>query len=196
MTTPRSYVQTARAASTADTRRRLLDATVELAREQASVEIVLQDVASAARVSVQTVLRHFGSREGLFEAAVVHARHQVAAERAAPVGDVAAAVSALFDHYGRWGDTMMRLLAEDSGSAEVRAVTEQGREFHRAWVCEVFAPMLAEQLPDQHEMITDLLVIATDLYTWKLLTRDRGLPRQQAEQRVMRLIALILGEQR
>ncbi|PZG24038.1 hypothetical protein C1I95_01450 [Micromonospora craterilacus] len=196
MESPRTYVQTARATATAGTRRRILDETVALVLRQASVDIVLADIAGAAGVSVQTVLRHFGSREGLFEAAVAHARQQVAAERAAPAGDVNAAVSALFDHYDRWGETMLRLLAQEGGSAKTDAVTEHGRQFHDNWVREVFAPDLAIRPADQHEAIIDLLMIATDLYTWKLLTRDRRLPRQQAEQRMLRLIASILGEGR
>ena len=193
---PRAYVQTARAASTADTRRRILDAVVALVLRRKSVEIVLADVAEAAGVSVQTVLRHFGSREGLFEAGIAHAREQVAAERAAPVGDVTAAVSALFNHYERWGDVVLRLLAQGDGSPATDTVTEQGRQFHDTWVRDVFAPLLAPLPADQHEAITDLLVVATDIYTWKLLHHDRRLPRRQAEQRVLRLIMAILGEGR
>ncbi|OKI81629.1 TetR/AcrR family transcriptional regulator [Micromonospora sp. CB01531] len=190
----RAYVQTARAASAARTRQRILDATVALARRQASVEIVLTDVAESAQVSVQTVLRHFGSRDGLFEAAAAQAVQQVSAERHTPAGDVDAAVATLFDHYDRWGELMLRFLAQEAHDPRVYAVTEQGREFHRDWVAQVFAPMLAARPAGAREAITDLLVIATDLYTWKLLTRDRRLAREQAEGRVRQLIAAILGE--
>ncbi|MFJ8577985.1 TetR/AcrR family transcriptional regulator [Micromonospora sp. NPDC093277] len=194
MNAKRAYVQTARAAAAARTRQRILDATVALARRQMSVEIVLNDVAESAAVSVQTVLRHFGSRDGLFEAAAAYAVRQVTAERRSPVGDIAAAVRSLFDHYERWGEMMLRLLAQETRDPKTHAVTEQGRELHRDWVGEVFAPMLAARSSDAREIVTDLLVIATDLYTWKLLTRDRRLPRDQAEARVRHLIAAILGE--
>ncbi|MFU8851187.1 TetR/AcrR family transcriptional regulator [Micromonospora sp. SL1-18] len=194
MNAKRVYVQTARAAAAAQTRQRILDATAALARQQASVEIVLNDVAESAGVSVQTVLRHFGSRDGLFEAAAAHAVQQVAAERRSPVGDIAAAVQTLFDHYERWGEVTLRLLAQETLDPKAYAVTEQGRELHRDWVGEVFAPMLAARSPESGEAITDLLVVATDLYTWKLLTRDRRLPREQAEARVRHLITAILGE--
>ncbi|MCW3817384.1 TetR/AcrR family transcriptional regulator [Micromonospora sp. DR5-3] len=194
MNAKRTYVQTARAASAARTRQRIVDATVALVRRQASVEIVLTDVAESAQVSVQTVLRHFGSRDGLFEAAAAQAVQQVSAERRAPAGDVGAAVAALFDHYDRWGEVMLRFLAREAHDPKVYAVTEQGREFHRDWVGQVFAPMLAARPAGAREAVTDLLVIATDLYTWKLLTRDRRLAREQAEARVRQLIAAILGE--
>ncbi|MEU3455187.1 TetR/AcrR family transcriptional regulator [Micromonospora sp. NPDC006766] len=193
MNAKRVYVQTARAAAAAETRQRILDATVALVLRQLSMEIVLNDVAESAGVSVQTVLRHFGSRDGLFEAAATHAVQQVATERRAPVGDIAAAVRTLFDHYERWGEVMLRLLAQETRDPKAHTVTQQGREVHRDWVGEVFAPMLAARSPDARETALDLLVIATDLYTWKLLTRDRRLPREQAEARVRHLITAILG---
>ncbi|SCF21439.1 regulatory protein, tetR family [Micromonospora viridifaciens] len=193
MNAKRAYVQTARAAAAAQTRQRILDATAALVRQQASVEIHLNDVADSAGVSVQTVLRHFGSRDGLFEAAAAHVVQQAAAERRSPVGDLEAAVHSLFDQYERWGEVMLRLLAQETRDPKAYAVTEQGRGLHRAWVGEVFAPMLATQPSDAREAATDLLVIATDLYTWKLLTRDRRLPRELAEARVRHLITAILG---
>ena len=54
-------------------------------------------------VSVQTVLRHFGSRAGLFEAARTHAETKVVEERQGPVGDVAAAIRVILDHYEEHG---------------------------------------------------------------------------------------------
>jgi len=43
------------------------------------------------------------------------------------------------------------------------------------------------------EELTDLLVVATDVYTWKLLRRDRGLDRPTAEARVRHLIVAVLA---
>ena len=56
----------------------------------------------------------------------------------------------------------------------------------------VFAPFLAERSPTDREPLVDLLVVATDVYTWKLLRRDRRLTRRQAESRVRRLVESIL----
>jgi hypothetical protein len=39
-----------------------------------------------------------------------------------------------------------------------------------------------------------LLVVATDVYTWKLLRRDRKLTRAQVEERLLRLITAITGD--
>src|SRR5262245_47229551 len=88
----RSYTMRARAESTTRTRERILDAVIALSVERLSVEIVLADVAARGGVTVQTVLRHFGSRGGLFEQAQARQAAQVRAERATPVGDAASAV--------------------------------------------------------------------------------------------------------
>jgi hypothetical protein len=36
------------------------------------------------------------------------------------------------------------------------------------------------------------LVVATDVYTWKLLRRDRRLGRQRTEERIRRLVDAVL----
>jgi AcrR family transcriptional regulator len=74
MKTTRTYTMTSRARGVAETRRRVLDATVDLHGERLAADISLDDIAERAGVSVQTVLRHFGSRSGLVEAAFAHAR--------------------------------------------------------------------------------------------------------------------------
>ncbi len=69
---------TARAQAVEATRTSILDALVELAMTRLFTEIGLDDVAARAGVSVQTVLRHFGTRDGLFDAAMSHAMVSVA----------------------------------------------------------------------------------------------------------------------
>jgi AcrR family transcriptional regulator len=190
MESTRRYVQRARAEATAHTRERILEATVALAEERLSLEIVLGDVARRAGVSVQTVLRHFGSREGLFDAARRHQLEQVRAERAVPAGDVAAAVAAVVDFYERAGDWSVQMLAQEHVEHDVATVVADGRTLHRDWVREVFGPFLAGT-PDPEEL-TDLLVIATDVYTWKLLRRDAGHDQGVTGQRMLHLVRALL----
>ncbi len=104
------------------TRRRVLQAAFDLSGERMSLEIVLGDIAERAGVSVQTILRHFGSRAALFDAVADFARAQVIAERAAPAGD--------------------RFLAQEFWDEHARQVTERGRRVHRDRVRTVFAPHL------------------------------------------------------
>jgi AcrR family transcriptional regulator len=178
----------ARAEAAADTRRRILQATFDLAGEKLSLEIVLSDVAERAEVSVQTVLRHFGSREALFDATTTFAHEHIVAERATPTGDVRAAVDVIFSHYEDRGDAVLRFLGQELWDERVRQVTELGRRTHREWVQTVFAPQLDAYPAADRDALIDLLVVATDVYTWKLLRRDRKLDRETAEQRVQHMI--------
>jgi AcrR family transcriptional regulator len=190
MNTTRTYTMTARARAVEETRGRIIDACVALHGERPVTGIGLDDIAVRAGVSVQTVLRHFGTRAGLEEASFERAQQAVADERRTPVGDVAAAVHVIVDHYERRGDMALLMLAQETHQDLMARITEQGKALHRAWVGEVFAPFLAEA--DDGEVLTDLLVVATDVYTWKLLRRDRGLSRDRTESRIRRLVEALL----
>ncbi|MEU1620038.1 TetR/AcrR family transcriptional regulator [Streptomyces sp. NPDC005722] len=189
----RTYEMKARAQTTAQTRLRIMRSAFDLSNETKSLEIVLSDVAARAGVSVRTVLRHFGSRDGLFDAVAAYVRDEVRDERVTPVGDVPTAVAVLFDHYERRGEMVLRLLAEELGDPRARSVTDEGRRMHRVWVEEVFGPQLSGLTASARETATDLLVVATDVYTWKLLCRDRGLRRDVAQRRVEHLVGAVLG---
>ena len=185
----RGYVMRARAAAVEDTRRRILLAVRELGWESESMEIVLADVADRAEVTVRTILRHFGSRDGLFAAMLDFVSVEVARERGVP-GDVAGAVAAVVDEYEDRGDWLITMLGQEGTVADVRRMTDRGRAMHRAWVREVFAPVPPAGRPVDE--VVDLLVVATDVYTWKLLRRDRGLSRPEVERRIRALVDAVL----
>jgi AcrR family transcriptional regulator len=62
---PRSYSLGKRADSVADTRRRIVDAALELYQEKSVSATTMLDVARRADVAPGTVANHFGSAEGL-----------------------------------------------------------------------------------------------------------------------------------
>jgi AcrR family transcriptional regulator len=189
---PRGYTMRARAESKTQTRESILDAFIRLSEERLSVEIVLADVAERAGVSVQTVLRHFGNRQGLFEAALERQGEQVRAERSTPVGDAPAAVRTIVAFYDRMGEWSLRLQAQEHSDAPTRRLVQAGRRIHREWVEEVFAPQLRGRR-DRRELV-DLLVVATDVLTWKILRRDGGLDRKTTCRRMLRLVQGITGD--
>ncbi len=186
MKAPRAYTQTARAESAAATRQRILEATVAAFGEPP--EVTLAGVAARAGVSVQTVLRHFGNRDAL----IAQAASMLADERAAPAGDPARAIRVLYDQYERRGDANIRLLGKENTDPHVKRLMNRGRAMHREWVEQVFAPIVSGPTPAARDVLIDLLVVATDVYTWKLLRRDRGLSRRVAESRVRQLVERIL----
>jgi AcrR family transcriptional regulator len=184
----RKYRMGARAAATAATRDRILDAAQEMLA-RVTGDSSLEDVALSAGTTVQTVLRHFGSKEGLLDAVTRRASEIVRHERAqVPVGDVPAAVRNLVRHYERWGDLVMRMLAEERRRPIVRKATDRGREVHYEWVARTFEPQLSGLRGAARERRTAQLVAVCDIYVWKLLRRDMKLGILQTEMAVIELI--------
>ena len=194
MKSKRTYTMTARAEAAERTRAEILDAAVHLATTRLLADISLSDIAAGAGVSVQTVLRRFGSRAGLIDAATAHAAREVVEERQAPVGDAAAAVEVVVAHYELRGDGVVLLLAQETIDPQVRRITDNGRRVHREWVEAVFAPYLPPP-PVAREALVDLLVVATDVYTWKLLRRDRGLDRTATQQRMHQMVSALTTQE-
>jgi AcrR family transcriptional regulator len=187
MKTTRKYTMGARAQAVDATRRRIMDALIALAGERPFAEVTLDAIAERAGVSVQTVLRQFGSRDGLFAEAMDAAMVDAEDERRTPPGDVAAAVRIVVDHYERRGRTALLMLAQEGYDDVARKATDRGKAMHRDWVRDAFAPATDD------EALLDLLVVASDVYTWKLLRIDRGHSRTVTERRMHQLVDAVLA---
>jgi AcrR family transcriptional regulator len=190
----RAYVMRARADSAQATHRRVLDAAVDALWQHRLSEVRLEDIAARAEVTVQTVLRIFGTRAALFDAAWDAARERIVEQReAASPGDVAGTLQALFDHYEELGDFVIRNLADEHQLPELAAWLERGRSVHRRSMQRQFAPWLSRRPAPERKELTDCLVAACDVYTWKLFRRDLGLSRSEACSRVHRLVSGLIG---
>jgi AcrR family transcriptional regulator len=170
----RSYRQTARAALAESTGRRIVDAFVKRLSSQWYDEITLDHVAEDAAVTVQTIVRRFGGKAGLLAHAIGAMKLQAKQRRATPPGNVEQLVGNLVGDYEISGDTLIRLLALEQRHPALHDQLELGRGWHREWICKVFADQLARISPAKRQSTVDALVIATDVYTWKLLRRDMG----------------------
>jgi AcrR family transcriptional regulator len=185
----------ARAASAAATGERILDATVAIFWEGPSLQFSLEDIAARAGVTVQTVIRRFGGRDGLIVAAVEREAAKVAATRdPARVHNPADAVRQLVDHYETLGDRVIHMLAEEVRTPALRRVTDTGRRFHREWCERVFAAALARRTGAARTRRLAELVAICDVYTWKLLRRDAGLSRHQTELALLELVVPLMEE--
>jgi AcrR family transcriptional regulator len=183
----RSYNQVARAEATERTRRAVLDAAQALFREE-RYDFPLDAVAERAGVSTRTLLRHFDSRDGLFEAALVDAGAQVIAERDAAPGDVPTAIRRLIDHYEEMGDEVVRLVAAAERYPLARRAVEQGERIHREWVLEIFAADLEPLGRRERERRLAVLATVTDLDVWRLLRRRYRLDRKATEAAIRDLV--------
>jgi AcrR family transcriptional regulator len=195
--TRRPYRMIVRAESAAATGERILDAAVEVFWELPSAQVSLDEVARRAEVTVQTVIRRFGGRDGLFAAAAEREVEAVRRQRdQAPVGDLPGAVRVLMDHYEAIGDRVLTLLAEEQRSPALRQITDRGRALHRAWCARVFAPALQRRNGIDRRRRLAQLVAVCDVYTWKLMRRDAGLSRRQTELALLELVEPLLEDGR
>jgi AcrR family transcriptional regulator len=149
-------------------------------------------VAARAGVTVQTVIRRYGGKEGLLAAAADRAMSLTEAQRAVPGGDVGAAVDVLLAHYEQAGPGVLRLLAEEHSSSVLAEYAERGRGLHRDWCRTVFSPFLVGLDATTRRRRFAQLVAVCDVYTWKLLRQDAGLSRPQTRIAVLELLEPLL----
>ena len=192
---PRGYRMTARAVSSAATGERILDAALEMFWELPTDQISLDEVARRAGVSVQTVIRRFGGKDGLVAAAAERESAAIRQHRdQAPAGDVTVAVQVLVEHYEAFGDRVLRMLAEEERVPALRQIVDGGRALHRDWCTRVFAAALAGRAPAVRRRRLAQLMAVCDVYMWKLLRRDAALSRRQTELAIVELLTPILKE--
>jgi AcrR family transcriptional regulator len=179
-----------RAASAEATRRRVLDAVVSLLKSRFRSEIRLEDVAAGAQVTVQTIINVFGSRSALLKEALEELLRDLRAQRLRPnPGDIEGAIAALIEHYERFGDLVIRNLAENAD----RELIETGRAGHRQWVQRQFAPQMTKLESKARRLLVDQLVCACDVYTWKLLRRDMGRSLAETESTILATVNAIMS---
>lgn len=172
----------------------MLDVAVELFTTKVYDDVSLDEVGTTAEVSRRTVLRRFGSKEELFVNAATHAAEQMKrARNEAPVGDVEAAIANVIDHYERWGDYRLRLIAQEDRIPVIAEDVRFGRQFHWAWVERVFAPLIRATRGVERKQWIATLVMVTDVFTWRLLRRDLGMSRQETEQLLIGLVRKLTG---
>ena len=182
----------ARGDAVAATRRRILEAGRSLGVEDLNLDPTLEDVARRAGVSVQTVLRHFGTRESLLAAVVDHASRRIELERRPAGPDPASAVDVVLEHYEQLGDFSLALLAREPVDPRSAEIATLGKAMHRRWVERSFAAALPAE-PDAREALVDLLVVATDVSAWKLLRRDRGHAVPVVRERMLAMVQALLA---
>ncbi len=191
----RVYHMGARAESTAATGDRILDAAVEVFWERPTDQVSLDEVARRAGVSVRTVLRRFGDKDGLFAAAVARESAEVRQFRdEAPVGDLSAAVAVLVAHYELVGDRVLKMLTNEHQVAGLDEIIAAGKDLHRQWCARVFEPSLAGLSATQRRRRLAQFVAVCDVYTWNLLRRDAGLSRRQTELALVELLTPMMEE--
>ncbi|MFT3810885.1 MAG: helix-turn-helix domain-containing protein [Micropepsaceae bacterium] len=174
----RAYEQGARAEQAEATYRRILDAFMALAREKWLDDVTLAEIAADAGVTVQTVIRRFGGKDGLISAFNMTVGPEIEARRRAGAASHATAIAALIDDYEMTGDFVVRLLAQEQRHEALKPVLANGRAKHREQTALAFADVLSRLTPAARERHLKALIAVTDVYVWQVFRRDMGIDRK------------------
>jgi AcrR family transcriptional regulator len=193
----RQYRMSTRAVAARANGERILGAARRLFGEVRYDKVSLDDVAAEAGVTVRTVVRRFGSKEGLFAAVAMERGASIRRARdETPADDVPEAVRVLVGTYEEWGDVVLHMLAQEQGLAGVTDAVDAGRRYHADWVERAFGCLIGELPPAIRRRRLAQLVAVTDIYHWKVLRRDVGLNRSETEASLRELIDGIVAGNR
>lgn len=192
----RPYRQVARARARQQTRDALIAAAQGEFFAGRWEDASLEAIAASARVTKQTLLRHFGSKDGLLERAVEHGFDEVREQRFnAPSGDVAGAVDNLLEHYERWGARAIRVAAVD-GLGEVAAgLGRRARQLHYDWVEHAFGSSLERLSATDRGRRRAALIALCDVHAWWVLSHDLELPRTEVRATLINAIDSLIPEE-
>lgn len=181
---PRRYTRHRRDAAMAETRRRIVEATVALHAEHGAARTTYAMIAARADVAVPTVYKHFPDLTALFGACTSHAGRGAPAlgpELFDGIDDTAdrlrALASALFARHRalapwlRWSQHEAALIPE-LGSFHART-----RDEHLRFIRDALSPRFGSRPP---EALIGLVEILTRYSAWETLTKDRGLSPEEA----------------
>jgi len=164
-----------RAEQVARNDRRIMDAMAELWLEVPLSEITLDKVARRSGVTVRTILRKFGSKEGLLKACIEIDGERFTRKRMQVTpGDLHGILDALLEEYERMGDALIRTLTVEYDFPSTQELLKKARTIHRGWCATVFSPYLPPTSSEKYEIVLSAYIAATEFYLWKLLRRDLG----------------------
>ncbi|WP_298844154.1 TetR/AcrR family transcriptional regulator [uncultured Roseobacter sp.] len=174
----RAYDNSKRQAQAAERRRKILKCAAKVLADATNDEFRLEDVAQAAGVSVQTILRAFGSKDGLTVATLeTEAPDAVDFSAFANIAadDIERCMLEMFKIYDKIGDLVIRLLADEHRSPQFQQALDVGRDFHKGLVTDLFGPRIEKKPVKERQILFHALLAATDIYVWKILRRDEAL---------------------
>jgi AcrR family transcriptional regulator len=170
----------------------ILDAVDALFLPRPGAELLLDAVAEHAGTTVQTLLRHFGTKAGLLEAAAWRGMDRVKTGRdQVPAGDLPAVAAYLDRHYQESAAMVLRMLAVEDKMPQVGQIAQRGRDMHRAWVERVLAPLIEPLAGRERRRRVAVLVAMTDVLTWKVMRLEQGLSQRDYQRSVLELLEAI-----
>ena len=171
-----------RAAAAEATRERIIEAALLAFTSEWYDDVTLRGIAADAGVALQTLVNHFGTKGGVVRRRGRALRRRPSSPLARPYAgdDIPGAITTLVDDYERErrrDRSDARTRGSDCGSpTRARARASRARAVGRTGLRR---RARATSGARNERGGSRELVAATDVYTWKLLRRDKGLTRKQ-----------------
>ena len=179
----RTYRMKSRAEQVAKNDQKIMDATAQLWLEVPFQELTLEKVAEKSGVTVRTILRKYGSKEGLLNACIENDGDRFTGERMKVTpGDLPGILDALLAEYEWMGDANIRMLTVEYEYPVTAKILRKARAIHRKWCERAFGPFLPENSEDSYETVLSAFITSTEFYLWKLLRKDLGKSPDQTRQ--------------
>jgi AcrR family transcriptional regulator len=193
----RPYKKVARAKAQEHTQDALIDAATDEFFAGNWLQVSLESLSAKAGVTKQTLLRHFGSKDGLLMQALARGATQVRDQRwSTPTGDVAGAVANLLDHYEAWGERSIRIGEWQRGPAMLGMLSRVARQVHYEWIEYAFAPWLQDIDEPARTRRRAALIALCDVQTWWTMSHDLELERAEVHATLTDTIERLLAEAR
>jgi AcrR family transcriptional regulator len=175
------------------TRQRVVRAVHELAMQVWLDEISLARVAERANVSVQTLFRHFGSREQLLLQALAETGRSLQMPRQ-PAEDVGipAIVDNLLAYYELNGLSLLRLNAQAAHFPLLNEWSQAWQEELRGWLRECFDVYLRALSTVSRQELESMLAGLTDVRFWQIYRGDLGKSLAETRQIWIRVLRSVL----
>lgn len=153
--------------------RKIMNAATQLWKDLSIREITLDSIADMAEVSVRTLIRKYGSKEGLIEECIKKDAGEIEKRRnEAEVGNIPNIIDHLMHEYEEFGNAIIRTLAVEDDLKIAKRLVQEGRRYHMNWCAHVFSPFLPEEDEKTYNEKLLSFYAATDLYLWKLIRKD------------------------
>lgn len=193
---PRAYSMERRAALTAQTRIRILDATAGLIVARRSTALSIGDVAEAADIAPRTLYNHFPTVDDLMGETMARMTEEFLAVEpgeARPGENHVGAARRILADWFRQLERNADLLEALSGVRDSPAFTAALDAAHQARRARVRAIVaLSDRSPQEQSVITSLAYTLTGYAAWKAMVRDEGMTTDEASSVVASTLVTLL----
>lgn len=189
----RRYRQTRRAETSAETRRRIVDAAIQLHTTVGPAATTISAIAERAGVERLTVYRHFPGEEELSRACVAHGWERFPppdyrgwARIADPERRFRTALTELYGYYAGVGDALLVIVRD---FPRVPTLAALNAPYLAEWdeMRDVLARGWQRRGRRRHALLA-AIAHSLDLSTWESLVRRRGLSEEDAVELLTRLV--------